>query len=184
MLSRHDCQIVQACIFTCLVLVVLLQAITTLHRTNDTRDILLQTPPAATGSFVFVHIPKTAGTSVTEYIKAGLRERGCIEARLQNASWQHAQSMILNAIVENASHKFSLQEAQLTVRSNTSCTYVHAEAGPDYDGRGKLVQRVIGEGIRVTHILGHVPYGFCSFAVHGCKYITLLRDPVERLHSQ
>jgi hypothetical protein len=110
----------------------------------------------------FLHVPKTAGTTVSALLQQALQELGCVRDEL----------------VESAPPP----------PAGAPCTYAHPAAGLGTDARVALGQAAAGASnrlVRLDFLMGHLPFGTCPLlnATRPCAYTTVLRPPLERLLS-
>lgn len=110
--------------------------------------------------FVFMHIPKNGGTTFSFYLQSNL-DRVC---KLQSIS------SLSQFTTETKTNKFN-------------CSYSILFAGPEGDDRVTLASQTLKGKISISALIGHVPFHYCKFLPSSCKYITLLRDPVNRFFS-
>ena len=112
-------------------------------------------PPDA--PLAFLHIPKTAGVTLRYALIRAWRAMGCHYVDPQNAStWTS------------------------TWLTEERCAY--CPTGLD-GSEFPLLAAAATSGAALTYSTGHDPYGACLFFQRGCRYATVLRDPVERLLS-
>ena len=103
--------------------------------------------------FVFMHIPKTGGTTYTSVIEK-----------------------ILNMFCTKSKYPFELNE----IVDPNKCLWVHLWAGPLENHRISYASSNI---TRAKFAIGHLHFGYCVFIWHGCRYFTMLREPVSRFLS-
>ncbi len=116
--------------------------------------------------FVFVHIPKTAGSTLTAAFKKLWESKQCQELDVNKAD----AVLSLKSAFQNGSEQ--------------PCLWAHLHASPDRDDRGVFARGVLNGSVPPTNFLaGHVPHGYCAFMRKGCKHVTVLRDPVDRVLS-
>jgi hypothetical protein len=105
----------------------------------------------------FLHIPKTAGVTLRYALLKAWRAMGCQYVDTQNRStWGNPWAAGVN------------------------CTY--CPTGLD-GSEFPLLAAAATSGAELTYTTGHDPYGICHFFQRGCRYATVLREPVERLLS-
>ena len=118
--------------------------------------------PSGDLPLVFLHIPKTGGTSVL----AALWEKYSTECT----------PLDFLSIVKQGFPK-----------GMGDCIMVHLHAGPrPGEDERALFHRLATAGLLprpVRFLAGHVPYGFCTFLDRGCRYAAVLRHPVSRIIS-
>jgi hypothetical protein len=121
---------------------------------------------------VFIHVPKTAGSTVSALFEGMMRELRCARQPLAPADGPPPPAGGVAA---------------------APCVWAHAFAGPDRNDRLFLGRAAMGPAngtappLHIDYLIGHLPFGFCplqnSSMAHECTYTTVLRRPVERLLS-
>ena len=113
---------------------------------------------------VFVHLPKTAGTSLRGAFKRKWNAAGCMQLDI---------------------HTATQVETPLYLRQHTGdCYWADLRENPDPDDKPKFVRGVLdGKIPPMTYLIGHVPHGYCTFMRGGCRYMTVLREPMRRIMS-
>jgi len=105
----------------------------------------------------FLHIPKTAGVTLRYALINALKALNCHYVDPQNrSSWSN------------------------TWLTPAQCSFM--ATGLDGSEFPLLIEAAVS-GVALTYTTGHDPFGVCSFMARGCRYATVLRDPVERLLS-
>ena len=112
-------------------------------------------PPDA--PLAFLHIPKTAGVTLRYALIRAWRAMGCHYVDTQNTSTWTSPWL-----------------------TEERCAY--CPTGLD-GSEFPLLAAAATSGAALTYSTGHDPYGACLFFQRGCRYATVLRDPVERLLS-
>ena len=111
----------------------------------------------ADAPLAFLHIPKTGGVTLRYALFRAWMAMGCQYIDTQNRStWT---SPWLNA---------------------EPCAF--CPTGLDGSEFPLLAEAALS-GVALTYSAGHDPYGACQFFQRGCRYVTVLREPVERLLS-
>jgi hypothetical protein len=127
----------------------------------------------------FVHIPKTGGSSITAAFERSWNSLGCSELDPRNATQIEYYMQPVRDVVRKR-----LELGPRAVKEDTACLWTHLHAGPTRDDRMALVQGALrGEVPPITFVVGHMPHGICQFMREGCRYATVLRDPVDRVLS-
>jgi hypothetical protein len=138
--------------------------------------------------FVFTHIPKNGGSTMTALLKASWAQAGC-------ASWQAQNPDILPAVrkfnsqcvANNSQCVPTATGTALGLTPGAACYYLHL-----YSGQSgfpiealRLALPIFGhEGVgALRYVVGHVMYGACDFLQEGCTHSTVLREPVSRFLS-
>ena len=106
---------------------------------------------------VFLHIPKTGGSSV--------------KFAFQKFWSEHCAQFIFNESTKINSDAPGID-----------CHWADLETSPSANDRTQLVLAALN-GVRFRFLSGHFPFGYCIFAEKGCKYTTVIREPVSRLIS-
>ena len=138
-------------------------------------------PPGVPGPLVFLHLPKTAGSSVTALLYEMFGELGCARDPLAN-------------------RRLPLPP------DGAPCVWAHAHTNPGDDDREFIARAAFGDTdrpggrpVRLDFLLGHLPFGYCPVLNSGllaggaqggsarggarCAYTTVLRHPIERALS-
>lgn len=133
------------------------------------------------GTFAFVHVPKTGGTSVITALHR------LLEGGARCVSWN------LQRVLERAgvTTDESLPSANVEIaRHSAPCSYIHLKSyRPYFPFRGLQLLPALSERVPpVRAVMGHVMHGACIYlqgekGEGSCTYTTVLREPVERLIS-
>jgi hypothetical protein len=126
----------------------------------------------------FVHVPKTAGSTLTAAFAELWEGRGCLKVDFDNAA-------TVSALTTAAKYSLASSPSQnITLRNHGTCLWANLHAGPDNDQRASFVQGILnGTMPPLTFVAAHMPHGLCTFMRPGCKYITVLREPISRVLS-
>jgi Sulfotransferase domain len=108
-----------------------------------------------------LHVRHAGGTTVTTWLREQLGQR-CTQL----------------SVTQLANHTVICDNIP-----QAGCLYAHLMSGPTLDERVQFVQLVNKCGLQAEYVYGHMPVGMCRFSDSSCKYITLLREPVERTIS-
>lgn len=117
-------------------------------------------------SVVFLHVPKTGGSTVSTHFEAMLRRKGCRQWDVQ----AHMSELAAGAAAG--------------LDAGAACSFLHIGSGrPGFPlGSLKVAARFADEA-QVAGVHGHITYGACDYVGLNCTYATLLREPHERFVS-
>ena len=137
--------------------------------------------------FVFTHIPKNGGTTLTALLKASWAGAGCVEWQAQNPHILPAVRTFYEQCAVNSKCDPTTNAAALGLTPGAICNFLHlksAQAGFPIEAL-RLALPMFGHPDfgALRYVVGHVMYGACDFLSEGCTYSTMLREPVDRFLS-
>ena len=143
--------------------------------------------------FVFAHIPKNGGSTMTGLFRGAWKQAGCEEWAGQDPNvLAAARAFDAQCAVdpECAPPKEDNLPKLFGLWHDAACHFVHVRS----DKPGFPVEslrlgmpiwgspRIIGAG-PLRYAVGHLMYGVCNYLPEGCIYTTVLREPVDRFLS-